>query len=652
MSRESSKSFRLILLNLWFRLMSLGAVAFVFAAALWLAPGKAQGWSFYLTVPEVLFEILWRLLIAGLVGIAAGTVVTVVTVLVFSFLWGFPAREQIAKWATRITVVLIVFLDGRFALITLFTWSQRGLRFEPWILILYPLVFLFVVFIRPTRLQLLSSLDPFITPKASRRTVLALVTVAVLLAGFEFVAGRHAAPVKAATVSEQPKHNILLVTFDALDAEDLSLYGRGLPTTPNIDAFASKGTVFTNFYSGSTFTTPSIATMMTGRYPSQTGVYQLQGRISPGSAEKTLPYLLKSAGYHTGAFLTNPFAYYLNQGFEQDYDVLPEPVFRRDGLNLIWKLTKPFHQDTGFGSRIDEYSDFEGIWSMTARQPGNASMRYRPDVAFQNARKLIDKMPDGYFVWVHLITPHNPYLPDEADRGRFLPASKLTTYEEEYGGRWKPHYTPDQQPLVDERRLRYDEFIASADRAFGAFISDLERSGKLNNTTVVFSADHGESFEGGVYQHSSPYLTRPVLHIPLIIRTPGQTEQKKVSFVADQTCLAPTLLDLAGQPTPDWMSGKSLVPLLNGDTATSGQGLAFTQYLETNSVFRPLHHGTVGVIDGRFQYMVYLDSGKTEFRPLNQAQFWNLDLSATNPERAQQLRAAIIARFPELHLNK
>ena len=629
--------------------MSLGIVAFVFAAALWLAPGKAQGWSFYLSVPEVLFEVLWRVLIAGLIGIAAGTALTALAV---PFLLGSSARDRVVNWATRIAVVLIVFLDARFALITLFKWSQRGLRFEPWILMVYPVAFVIALFVRPARQQLIGSLDPFTSPRASRRIVGGLVTVAVLIAATEFVFAKHVAPVKAATVSASPKSNILLITFDALDAEDLSVYGRGLPTTPNIDAFASKGTVFTNFYSGSTFTTPSIATMMTGRYPSQTHVYQLQGRISPDATKQTLPYVLKAAGYQTGAFLTNPYAYYLNRTFEQDYDVLPEPVFRQHGLDIIWNLTKPLHQDTGFGSRIDEYFDFEGLWSMISRQPSNASMRYRPDEAFENARKLIDEMPEGYFFWIHLITPHNPYLPDPIDRGRFLPQGKLTTYEEEYGGRWKPHYTPDQQPLVDERRLRYDEFIASADRAFGAFISDLDESGKLSNTTVVFSADHGESFEGGVYQHSSRYLTRPVIHIPLIVRTPDQTEQKKVSFAADQTCLAPTLLELAGQPTPDWMSGKSLVPLLNGDRATPGPGLAFTQYLETNSVFRPLHHGTVGVIDGQFQYMVYLDSGKTEFRPLREAQIWDLDRSAENPERAQQLRAAIVARFPELHLNK
>ena len=99
--------------------------------------------------------------------------------------------------------------------------------------------------------------------------------------------------------------------------------------------------------------------------------------------------------------------------------------------------------------------------------------------------------------------------------------------------------------------------MLSSDRAFGEFMSDLENSGKMSNTTVVVSADHGESFEGGVYQHQTPYLTRPVIHIPLIIRTPGQRDGRTVAVTADQTSLAPTILDLAGQPRRDWMRGQS-----------------------------------------------------------------------------------------------
>jgi arylsulfatase A-like enzyme len=176
----------------------------------------------------------------------------------------------------------------------------------------------------------------------------------------------------------------------------------------------------------------------------------------------------------------------------------------------------------------------------------------------------------------------------------------------------------------------------------------LESSGKLQNTTVIVSADHGESFDGGVYQHSSPYLTRPVIHIPLIVRTPGQQNGRTISVTADQTSLAPTILELAGVSKPDWMRGPSLTPWLNRNGQGTGEGLAFTQYFERNSVFKPVHHGSIGVIDGQYQYVYYLDTQKGELRPLSEAQIWNLDRSAENPARAQALRGALHTRFPEL----
>jgi arylsulfatase A-like enzyme len=237
------------------------------------------------------------------------------------------------------------------------------------------------------------------------------------------------------------------------------------------------------------------------------------------------------------------------------------------------------------------------------------------------------------------------------DRGRFLPDDEARTFEQNDDEQWFPHYEPDQQRLVNRRRLLYDEFVATADRAFGAFMSEFENSGRLKDTTVIVSADHGESFDGGVYQHTSPYLTRPVIHVPRIIRTPGQQDGQRVAYTADQTALAPTILELAGQPKPDWMHGQSLVGWLNRDGQGEGEGLAFCQFLERNSVFKPLRHGTVGVIDGQYQYIVYLDTQQGALRPLNEAQIWNLDRSGENPERARALRATLHSRFPDLVQN-
>jgi arylsulfatase A-like enzyme len=446
---------------------------------------------------------------------------------------------------------------------------------------------------------------------------------------------------------------MLLITFDALSAEDMSLYGYRLPTSPNIDAFASKATVFKNFYSASTFTGSCIGTILTGVYPTEHRVYHLMGRVQPEYADKTLAHLMRNAGYTTGAFVSNWAAYYIVENLRSAYDFLPSPTFQEGGLQRMWEASDPLHQHTGIGNRADEYHDLETIWNSAARLPDDLNLRYPAADSFANARKILDQMPDsGFFLWVHVMSPHAPYHPGAAERGRFIPDAQLRTFEDEESDSSRiaipPVYGPEWQDKIDQRRLAYDECLATADREFGSFMSELESSGKLRNTTVVLSADHGESFRGGIYQHGGRYLTRPVIHIPLIIRTPNQQEGRTVSFVADQTALAPTILDLAGQPKPDWMPGQSLTRWLRGDSAGDSKGLAFCQYLEVNSIFKPPLHGSVGVIDGQYQYVVVLNNQRGGLRPLQEAEAWALDDTAQNPARAKALRDTLASRFPEL----
>jgi arylsulfatase A-like enzyme len=645
MPREKLRS---TLMSLWLRLISLGIVGLVFAEALFLGKNRIQGWTFYITTSEVVFEVAVRLLFGALAGIALASTLTA---LLAPFLWYFVSkRDELVEWVTKTAVVSVIFLDSRFALTTLIKGLGRSTRFTTVLLALHFIFFGIALCIPRLRREIFASLDGFLGEKMTRAAALAtLIAVMALVVG-EFALSKSSHTVGAATVSPKPKSNILLVTFDALDAEDLSLYGRDLPTTPNIDAFARNATVFTNFYSASSFTTPGIATMLTGMYPSESHAHQVQGLVRAENAEKTLPHAMRTGGYTTAAFLSNPWAYYLAKTVEDDYDFLPEPNFQKGGLKpagleCLWGALAPLHQHSGIGSRVDEYFDLENLWNSLGL-PESHSFQFRPNATFGNASHLLGELPDEFFLWVHVITPHDPYLPDPTDRGRFLSYAEQQTFEDESVARWRPHYAPDQQGQIDRRRLLYDEFVLSADRAFGAFIAELQKSGRLNNTTVIVSADHGESFEGGVFRHESPYLTRPTIHIPLIIRMPGQQQGRTVTFTADQTSLPPTILDLAGLPKPDWMPGQSLASWLNGNG--HGQGLAFSQFLEKNSVFKPLRHGTIGVIDGEYQYVLDLDTQKGSLRPLTQAQFWDMDRSAENPSRATALRESIYARFPEL----
>ena len=644
--------FRSTIVSLWFRLITLGIFALVFCEALVLAQGKAQGWTFYLTAPEVAFEVVVRLVAAALAGVALGTIFIL---LLAPFLWYFQSsRERLGDRTTKVAVVLVVFLLSRYALHVLikwsYTWSDHRSIFDILLLAGFYLGFAVALCVPRARKEVVTSLDGFLSEKMTRRAAVATIVGTAALVATEFALSKTAPSVKAALAPQRPKNNLLLITFDALSAEDISLYGYRLQTTPNIDAFARKATVFTNFYSASTYTTPSVATMLTGLYPSENRVYQMQGNVRAEKAANVLPHTMRAAGYATGAFMSNPYAYYLSERLKNAFDVLPEPTFQEGGLQHLWDATAPLHQDSGIGNRIDEYLDLISVWNSLGRLPNNLFVRYRAAASFEHSRDLVAKLPDGFFLWVHVMTPHGPYFPDAADRGRFLSDAELQTFEDDSVGPWKPHYEPDQQSRVNRHRLLYDEFVFTADRAFGAFMTNLQTSGKLQNTTVIVSADHGESFEGGVYQHDSAYLTRPVIHVPLIIRTPGQQEGRKVAFTADQTALPPTILELAGLPKPDSMPGQSLVGWLQRDGQGEGEGQAFCQYLEKNSIFKPLRHGTVGVIDGRsqYQYVLNLDNQKGALRPLNEAQIWNLDRSSENPELAAALRAVIHSRFPDM----
>jgi len=140
-----------------------------------------------------------------------------------------------------------------------------------------------------------------------------------------------------------------------------------------------------------------------------------------------------------------------------------------------------------------------------------------------------------------------------------------------------------------------------------------------------------ESLEGGIFRR-------------------GQQDSHSVAFTADQTALVPTILELAGQSEPDRMRGQSLLERLDREAQGEGEGMAFCQCSEKNSVFKGLRHGAVGVIDGKSQYQYVLDvvTRKGSLKPLNEAQIRNLDRSAENPGLAQQLCAIIASRFSEL----
>ena len=223
-----------------------------------------------------------------------------------------------------------------------------------------------------------------------------------------------------------------------------------------------------------------------GHVSSESKVYHLEGYLRTKNSGVNVPESMQAAGYATSAFFSNPYAFYPGQHFKGSFNFLPEPTFQNGGLQYLWEAFAPLHQNSGIGSRIDEYMDLAGLWNPLWHLPGNLPEQFRAVESFEHAHEMLANLPDGFFLWIHVMTPHGPYLPGPEERGRFLAASEQQIYEGEGKPNWKPHYAPDQQAQVDHWRLRYDEFLLGADRAFGVFMSDAESSGKLETQPSFF----------------------------------------------------------------------------------------------------------------------------------------------------------------------
>jgi arylsulfatase A-like enzyme len=432
----------------------------------------------------------------------------------------------------------------------------------------------------------------------SRRSLLALVPISLGVALWggvhyrRFDRGR-----RQSYIARSPgRPNVLLVTFDALAAQDMSLYGYRLPTTPEIDRFARDAIVFDHAYSASTFTTPAVASWLTGLQPPEHGIVRLHQRVPVALRGKSMVRALHEQGYRTGAVVANPAAHPVHLGLDRDFDFLPPPPLRWRGP-IQWT----YHfGNTDLGWRASDFIESRIITSGVALRPSlGCTTAMSPALAFDQALGFLERSDEPFFLWVHLFTPHWPYLPPPPFRGKFLAGKKLTCLADfdRLGPNGSP-FAAARQPVIDTIRLRYDEFIAYADDAFGAFMATAEERRLLAHTAVILSADHGESFDHGYWGHLGS-AAQGVVRVPLAVRLPDRRGAGlRVAGVSGGIDLFPTILDLAGIATPDWTEGRSLRPMWE-DEGTAGRRRYAIALPDLDQGFP----GIAAVMDGAFKYV-------------------------------------------------
>lgn len=335
--------------------------------------------------------------------------------------------------------------------------------------------------------------------------------------------------------------NIVLVSIDTLRADRLGAYGYDRGVTPNLDKLAENGVVFERAVTTAGTTWPAHASMLTGLYPRYHGVrrngMELDENI-PAIAE-----LLRESDYSTASFVSYKAMHFrgrLDRGFQTASDT----DFLQDGEDPI----RAGDETTAMAlSWLDDQSD--------SQSPA--------------------------FMWLHLFEPHSPYDLTEYSR-KWMEKTGYDGFlaggasgEALRGQRQKILASPEH---VEAMNALYDGEIELADALVGQLLDKLEANGRLDNTVLIVTSDHGQGLgEDGNMGHG-PTLREDVLHVPLIIRDFRSSQGgRRVATTVSLIDLAPTMANAAlGLDLPG-VQGRSLMTHLNEKTGDESEREVFAE---------------------------------------------------------------------------
>jgi arylsulfatase A-like enzyme len=401
--------------------------------------------------------------------------------------------------------------------------------------------------------------------------------------------------------------NVILVTFDSLSAKNMSLYGYGRNTTPFLDSFAGESLVFDRMHANSNCTVPSLASIMTGRYPLKHGYDRFVSLLGNGRRCGDLDDVLKSRGYKTAAVI----------GLHAGY---------------MW---------------VDSLGEATRGWMgdlMAGRLAGRSisGVSTSLEATLRKTLEMLDCACEPFFLWIHLYPPHQPYLASRSFGGTFVKEKVFDVIRRQrpYFNRFYPEV---EQHAVDMLRDRYDEHILETDHTFGGFVGSLRERGLLDTSMVIVTSDHGEMFEKGYQGHRGPLLYDPLVHVPFIVRLPNGPAGRRIGTSAEQVDIAPTVLDLLGMDIPRHMDGESLAGAMFG-----GCGSARPKF-SVSTISRIAGRDSLGrsisVVFNGHKLILDLTSGACELYDLVRDPGENANIAACEPDRGRELKEMISDRF-------
>ena len=339
--------------------------------------------------------------------------------------------------------------------------------------------------------------------------------------------------------------NVIMIVVDTLRADRLGARGYPRAVTPNLDRLVAESAFFDQAYSATSWTMPSLASYMTGVYPSVHGLLKAPHDVDQNALPDefiTLAEALRNAGMRTAAITAQPW------------------ISQRTGL------TQGFDE-------VRTVSD--------AADPHEAR-----ELTFALIEWLEQNRAAPFFLYAHYMGPHAPYNAPEPYRGRYTRDLQLTDvvrgFHEAYATSNQVQAYAEITGIAEEDGLsrqdvayltaEYDEKVAFTDAQLGVLFVWLRESGLLDETLLIVTADHGEAF----FEHRTIFhgqnLHQELLHVPLILRLPGEgATARRIHRVAELIDIYPTILALLDEAPQSHIQGRSLLPLLQGG---AGDGIA------------------------------------------------------------------------------
>ncbi|UCD30336.1 MAG: sulfatase [Planctomycetota bacterium] len=430
------------------------------------------------------------------------------------------------------------------------------------------------------------------------------------------------------------KFNVLFIAVDDLRPE-LGCYGVTGIKSPNIDKLAREGTLFKRAYCQQAVCSPSRTSLLTGRRPDTTKIYDLSTHFRLFIPEVvTLPQYFKQHGYHSqalgkiyhGTTFDDPESWSVKSWHS------PGPTYakpetlaiyekERERLKAAGRLRKNVitQQDSKTGAilKLKRRGTFPRgpSWEDPDVPDNKLPDGKIADQAIEVLREIKDK---PFFLAVGFLKPHLPFvapkkyfdlyppekfkLPDNPFPPKDVPPIALMTWGELRA------YTdiPKKGPLSDEKTLElrraYYAATTFTDTQIGRVIDELERLGLRDRTVIVLWGDHGWQLgEHGLWcKHTNFELAT---HSPMIFSVPNQKNKgAKTDALSEFVDIYPTLCELCNLPIPEGLEGTSLVPVMN-DPGRPWKKAAFSQYP------RGPHMGYSMKTD-RYRYTEWAEKGK------------------------------------------